>query len=99
MVMVATMVTGPPGPFNPTGGVNNSVLVAKRPIAPAAPASCVVATEWIMGVYMINIDDRELTTLYFRRSTDEPPSNVLQTQANETHSAGQEEVSTTDRTT
>ena len=54
-----------------TGGVNNSVLVAKRPIAPAAPTSPTAATTHAMGKYMMSNDHTELAMLQFRRSTDE----------------------------
>jgi len=62
-----------------TGGNNNSVRLAKRPVALAAPTCRAAATVCIMGVYMINSNASELTTLHFRCSTDTPPPNPHQT--------------------
>ena len=63
----------------PTWGANFSVLVAKRPIAPTAPAGRAAATKCLVGEYMTNYDYCELTTLNFRRPTALLSRNTTQT--------------------
>ena len=82
--MYVAAETRPPNPeLELTGGVNNSVQVAKRSIAHAASATRPVTTDGLIGICVITNDYSECTTLSFRRRADLRSGNTTR----ETHSA------------